>query len=243
MQYRLSAGNFTSQGIETEPQASILLTFSSFRPCFYYPLDDRKPIDNTWTIMLAVLWLFSIKKTPCSPLPLSPVCDQAAPVNSGHVAAPTFAQLSHWIWKVHTLPKEASSRPLFPIAFDEYLITQILLEVDHALSSQRKSQWGKLYKVLPLHINFCVLPVISFCLVFLPFWLIFFFNCTLLSFSSPSDPVICFTVSLDTWVIGSLLLLPCSFPYSMSNHSIFLKTLSSCSEVHFGSSENFPFSG
>lgn len=137
--------------------------------------------------------------------------------------------------------------PLFPIAFDECLIKpsliQILLEVDHAQLTMQKPMRQTPQKVLPLHTNFCVLPVMSFCLIFLPFWLIFFFNCTLLSFSSPSDPVICFTVSLDTWVIRSLLLLPCSFPYSMSNHSIFLKTLSSCSEVHFGSFEIFPFSG
>lgn len=96
MGYRLSVGNFISQGIETEPQASILLTFTSFRPCFYYPLDDHKPTDNTWTIMLAVLWLFSIKKkTPCSLLLLFPVCDLAGLVNSDQVVAPTLVHLPH----------------------------------------------------------------------------------------------------------------------------------------------------
>ena len=109
--------------------------------------------------------------------------------------------------------------------------------------TMQKPMRQTLPKVLPLYIKFCVLPVMSFCLIFLPFWLIFFFNCTLLSFSSPSGSVICFTVSLDTCMICSLLLLPRSFPYSMSSHSIFLKTLSSCSEVHFWSFEIFPFSG
>jgi len=91
-----SVSSFISRGTETEPPASILLTFPSFRPCFYYPLDDHKPTDNTSTAMLAVLWLFSMKqKTPCSLLLPFPVRDPGGPVNSGHVAAPIFAQLPH----------------------------------------------------------------------------------------------------------------------------------------------------
>lgn len=197
-------------------------------------------------VLLAVLWLFSIKKkTPYSLLLLFPVCDQAGSVNSGHVAAPTFAQLPRWTCKLPALSKEVQSSPLFPIDFDECLIrtslTQILLQMDHASSSQCKSQGDKLYrKCSPCtKTSVCFLSCL-FAYFLLPFWLIFSFNCTLLSFSSASDRVICFTVSLDTWAICSLLLPPCSFPYSMSNHSISLKTLSSCSDVHFRSLEIFP---
>lgn len=124
---------------------------------------------------------------------------------------------------------------LFPIGFDECLIrtslTQILLEVDHALSSMQKpisTESTALAHKLPCA-SCHLLGWFSLLIV--------------LSFNSSSDLVICFTVSLDTWVIRSLLLLPCSFPYSVSNHNIFLKTLSRCSEINFGSFKVFPFSG
>lgn len=91
----LSVDHFISQGTDTDPQASVLATLSSFMPCVYYPVDDHRPTDRTGTgIMLPALWLFRIKKeTHCSLLLLFPVHNQAGPVNSAHVAAPTVAEL------------------------------------------------------------------------------------------------------------------------------------------------------
>lgn len=122
-------------------------------------------------------------------------------------------------------------------------LTQILLPVDSRCFqlTVQKPRWQTLWKVVPFHKNSHVPSVMSFCLVLLPF--VWFSLLIVLYWVSAHlwhcDLLCCFTCC-DTWVRCSLLLLPCSFPDSKSNHNISLKTLPSCSEVHFRALEIFP---
>lgn len=142
--------------------------------------------------LLAVLWLFSIKKkTPYFLLLLFPVCSQAAPVNFGGVAGPTFAQLSLWICKLPALSKEGQPMPSFPIAFDECLIRTSLTQIRAGGScfqlTMQKPRWQKTLQTLQKvqKLLWLCFPSCLFCPVFAAFWPIFSFNCTSLSFSSP----------------------------------------------------------